>query len=104
MDKVHKQNIKMMEACLDNCPDLYFKRALDVGAGDGRVTKDLLHRLFEAVDIFEPAADGFAKIMSVKALLPKLKHTHLASMLDYEFKEEYSLIMLVWCSGYVDDM
>ena len=63
MDKVYKQNIKMMEACLDNCPDLKFKRALDVGAGDGRVTKDLLHRLFEAVDIFEPAADGFAKIM-----------------------------------------
>ena len=42
--------------------------------------------------------------MSVKALLPKLKHAHLTSMLDYKFKEEYSLIMLCWCSGYVDDM
>ena len=72
MEKVHEKNIEMMEAFLTKLSGLKFDRALDVGAGDGRVTKDLLHRLFAAVDLFEPMKDGFEKILPLKALFPKL--------------------------------
>jgi len=103
MAQVEKQNIEMIEAFLAQLPDLKYDRALDVGAGDGRVTKELLQRLFAAVDLLEPDKDNFHQIKQIKPLLPKLKDAAQASMQDYEFKVKYSLILLCWCAGYEDD-
>ena len=36
-------------------------------------------------------------------MLPRLKHVDHAKMQEYQWKEMYSLILLRWCSGYVDD-
>ena len=103
MAQVHKASVEMMEAFLVKLASLKYYRALDVGACDGRVTKDLLHRLFAAVDLLEPCKYHIDKIKQVKPVLPRLKHVDHAKMQEYQWKEMYSLILLCWCSGYVDD-
>ena len=103
MAQVHKASINMLEVFLAKLTTIKYSRALDVGAGDGRVTKDLLHRLFAAVDLLEPYKDYIDKIKQVKPVLPRLEHVDHAKMQEYQWKEMYSLILLFWCSGYVDD-
>ena len=62
MAQVHKASVNILEAFLAKLATIKYSRALDVGAGDGRVTKDLLHRLFAAVDLLEPCKDDIDKI------------------------------------------
>ena len=82
---------------------LEYARALDVAGGDGRLSKELLLELFDAVDLFDRCKVALAKVSQFKALLPKLKHVDEATMQEYQFKERYNLIMMCWCCGYPDD-
>ena len=78
-------------------------RALDCGAGIGRISKALLMPLFEKVDILEPLAHMVAQAQ--KELDPaKLGRVFLTSMEKAELPTaEYDLIVIQWAAMYLTD-
>jgi len=63
----------------------------------------VLVELFDKVDLFDRCPVALALVNAVKAVLPKLKHVKQATMQEYQFEEKYNLILMCWCSGYLDD-
>ena len=92
-----------MKELLGQLSTLEPTRALDVAGGDGRVSKGLLCGRYLAVDFFDQCPEAVKQVRQVKALFPSLSRVEEARMQLYEFKEEYSLIMMCWCSGYLKD-
>lgn len=103
MEKANKPSIELMKEFLTNLDSLEYTRALDVAGGDGRVAKELLCDLFPAVDFFDQCQVAVDMVRQVKPLIPKLKHVDQETMEQYEFKEQYTLIMMSWCSGFIED-
>ena len=103
MEKAHEPSIALLKEFLAGLDSLKYARALDVAGGDGRVVKELLLGLFEAVDLFDHCPKALNKVEQLKALFPKLEHVKRAKMQEYKFKEKYSLILMCWCSGYLND-
>ena len=59
-----------MRRFLDELKHLNKGRALDVAAGDGKVTKDLLNKRFEYVDCFDQCPTGVKKLEELRQLVP----------------------------------
>ena len=53
MNLCHKPCIRQLEGFFDSLQHLDIGSALDVAAGDGIVTRDLLGRRYETVDCFD---------------------------------------------------
>ena len=80
-----------------------YARALDVAGGDGRVVKELLCKLFREVDFFDHCLVAVGKARYLKLMTPQLKKVEQATMEGYQFNEQYNLILMSWCCGYLDD-
>ena len=103
MKKVHEPSVSLMKKFIGSLPKLEYARALDVAGGDGRVAKEVLVEIFDKVDLFDRCPVALALVNAVKAVLPKLQHVEQATMQEYQFEEKYNLILMCWCSGYLDD-
>lgn len=86
--------------------------ALDCGAGVGRVSKDLLLRYFQVVDLVEPSqhllSQAETDLKSPKAKLPKghcVGNLFCCGLQDFQFTEShrYDCIWIQWCLLYLTD-
>ncbi|CEP64720.1 N-terminal protein methyltransferase LALA0_S13e01508g [Lachancea lanzarotensis] len=85
----------------------YKKIGCDIGAGIGRVTRDMLHKHCEIVDLVEPVKP-FVDQMRVE-LEPLAKEGRLGQIFDIGMQEwipeekRYWLIWCQWCVGHLPD-
>lgn len=105
MEHVHDADIReSKEFILSVQPPVGRKRALDCGAGIGRITKNLLVPLFETTDLMEPIDH-----MLEKAKVELAEHTGkigkflLESMEKAELTETYDVIVIQWVAIYLTD-
>ena len=54
----HADRIKLMDAIFKLVPEMSFDRALEGACGDGRLSKDLLVKKFNNVDLFDIDEDA----------------------------------------------
>ena len=82
-------------------PPTPLRRAVDCGAGIGRVVENFLVKVAEVVDIVEPV-EKFAK----EAEKTCLKHggkVYVQGLEDWMPEEKYDLIWNQWCLGHLTD-
>ena len=78
-----------------------FKRAVDCGAGIGRVTAGLLSKVAEVVDIVEPV-EKFAR-EAQKNKSEHVEKVYIQGLEDWVPEEKYDLIWNQWCLGHLTD-
>merc|ERR1712167_313633 len=77
--------------------------ALDVGAGIGRVTKNVLLKCFAKADLLEADANFTAKAR-VNVASENLENIFTSGMEDFmPAKGRYSLVWIQWCIIYLTD-
>ncbi|KHJ31891.1 putative duf858 domain protein [Erysiphe necator] len=74
-------------------------RAVDCGAGIGRITKNLLLELATTVDIVEPIAKFSNALQGTLGIGDIFKN----GLEDWSPTESYNLIWNQWCLGYLND-
>ncbi|KAK7205867.1 alpha-N-methyltransferase NTM1 [Myxozyma melibiosi] len=83
------------------------KRGCDVGAGIGRVTRDVLTQVCDKVDLVEPVipfADQIAVELAHAGAAEKLGDVHRVGMQDFfPAKNSYMLVWCQWCLGQLKD-
>jgi protein N-terminal methyltransferase len=84
-------------------PSFPVKHALDVGAGIGRVTANLLSQYAESVDVLEPV-DHFVEQLR-RHQTGKIGHVLHMSLQDWPARQQYKydLIWCQWCLGQLKD-
>ena len=78
-------------------------RALDVGGGDGRLSKSFLVNSYNIVDLFDQCPIAVEK--AKKALRNNLRfgYAEQASMEHFQWRFHYSAIFMVWTAGYLPE-
>ena len=80
-----------------------FGYALDCGAGIGRVTKGLLLKKFDTVDLLEPIAKYIEKAKHFVDS-PQAKEFFECSLQEFEFPQgRYDVVWAQWCVLYLTD-
>lgn len=80
------------------------KIVLDVGAGVGRVSRDVLSHFASEVDILEPALPLIEKARDIQSVVPVRNFFHVGIQ-DFDFPPTYKYwaIWCQWCLGQVPD-
>jgi len=79
-------------------------RALDCGAGIGRVSRKLLLPVFDKVDLVELNGDFLAKADTYLAeFRDKVGHKYCCGLQNFQFSEKYDVIWLQWVTGHFID-
>jgi protein N-terminal methyltransferase len=76
---------------------------LDCAAGVGRVSKAVLTKFFDNVDILEQDEKFVAKCHENFANNPKIRNIYQDSMQNFSFKEKYDVIWIQWCLEDLED-
>lgn len=84
-------------------PNLNNQAGLDVGAGIGRITRNLLVKYCEKVDLLEPAAQFVAQARLDLADLPQVREYYENGMQNFVFEHKYAIIWCQWCLGQLPD-
>ena len=58
MAKCHKRSLKLMRTFLNDLDHLDPTRAIEVAAGDGKVTQDLLKARYKFIDAFDQCSNA----------------------------------------------
>ena len=103
MELCHDAAVIAMSEFMDGLCSLKYDAALEVGCGDGRVTRDLLMGRFGQVELFDPCLVAFEQVMASMARNWQVMRIEQAAMESFEWHAEYSLIVLRWCIGYPAD-
>eukprot|EP00026_Physarum_polycephalum_P013807 Phypoly_transcript_14250.p1 GENE.Phypoly_transcript_14250~~Phypoly_transcript_14250.p1 ORF type:complete len:265 (+),score=29.15 Phypoly_transcript_14250:158-952(+) len=77
-------------------------RALDCGAGIGRVTTNLLLPLFDTVDMVEQCSK-FVDEAKRTIKSGKMGHFYCSGLQDFTFTEKYDIIWIQWVIGHLTD-
>lgn len=87
-----------------NGPQDSQKFVLDVGAGVGRVSRDVLSHFASAVDILEPAQPLIEKAQEIQGVV-KVNNFYAVGLQDFLFPARYLYwaIWCQWCLGQVPD-
>ena len=100
MRACHQAAVLAMDQFIDGLPMVRYEKALEVGCGDGRVTRDQLLRRFSMVDLFDPCAVAIRKVKKEMALQWQVMHIDQGTMETHDWHGDYSLIVMRWCIGY----
>ena len=103
MKECHPKCIKIIKKFFSELKYLDRKRCLEVGAGDGKVTRDLLKDLFVAIDCFDTSFEAVKKLEKLQGLLRVIKKVDQATMQNYYWTEEFTCIFMRWCIGYLSE-
>lgn len=83
------------------------KYSIEMGAGIGRVTRDLLHKVCDKMDVLEPVDPFVAQLRVELAELidaGRVVDIYHMGMQDWRAEEgRYSLIWCQWCVGHLTD-
>lgn len=102
MGHVHAADIRESREFIMSIPTIGRARALDCGAGIGRISKNLLCPMFAVTDVMEPIPHLLEK---AKEELKDLSTGHflLESMEKIVFTEKYDVIVIQWTAIYLTD-
>uniref|UniRef100_A0A0A9Z911 Alpha N-terminal protein methyltransferase 1 n=1 Tax=Lygus hesperus TaxID=30085 RepID=A0A0A9Z911_LYGHE len=78
-------------------------RALDCGAGIGRVTKHLLANFFAKVDLVDQNKDFVNKVTEYVGEIPQVGNLYVAGLQEFEPTEKYDVIWCQWVLGHLTD-
>ena len=102
MEHVHEDDIRESKAFLESLPLLGRERALDCGAGIGRVSKLLLCPLFRTTDVMERSPQMLAAAKA--ALLSESVGEFLEESIEtVVFRNSYDVIAMQWVAAYIKD-
>ncbi|CAC9512538.1 conserved hypothetical protein [Leishmania infantum JPCM5] len=103
MDHIHDVDIEGSRSFIESLPGHGTSRALDCGAGIGRIAKNLLTKLYAATDLLEPVEHMLEEAKRELAGLPVGKFI-LASMETTTLPPNtYDLIVIQWTAIYLTD-
>jgi protein N-terminal methyltransferase len=99
---VHELDIRESMAFLNSLSSVGRDRALDCGAGIGRVAKHLLCRVFRTTDVMEPSQRLLdrAKIELMTSAIGEFLNE---SMERASFRHRYDVIAVQWVASYLRD-
>src|SRR5262245_1860113 len=102
MEHVHEDDIRESKAFLESLTSVGRDRALDCGAGIGRVSKYLLCPLFRTTDVMERSSQMLA---AAKVNLPResVGEFFAESMERAVLRNTYDVIVLQWVAAYLQD-
>mmetsp|Transcript_1053 Transcript_1053/g.1640 ORF Transcript_1053/g.1640 Transcript_1053/m.1640 type:complete len:224 (+) Transcript_1053:55-726(+) len=75
-------------------------RAIDVGCGIGRVTKEVLSKIFKTVDMLEPCERHMNKVKKWKERNGEI---YQCSLQEFEYNHKYDIIWMQWVVLYLTD-
>ncbi|KAF6214967.1 hypothetical protein GE061_009712 [Apolygus lucorum] len=78
-------------------------RALDCGAGIGRVTKHLLANFFAKVDLVDQNKDFVNKATEYVGEIPQIGNLYVAGLQEFQPTEKYDVIWCQWVLGHLTD-
>nr|CCD12969.1 unnamed protein product [Trypanosoma congolense IL3000] len=103
MDHIHDVDIRDSRDFIHSLPDRGTHRALDCGAGIGRITKSLLCSMYDITDLLEPVKNMIEKAREELKGLP-VGEFILSSMEKAKLPEKtYDLIVIQWAAIYLTD-
>lgn len=102
-ERCHKPSIQLLEGLFRQLRTMQRGRAIEVGCGDGKFSRDLLFGWFDVVDFLDVQANALEKVHELKATSNKVGRIREAMMQQYEFEDVYNAIVLRWSIGYLDD-
>ena len=102
MEHVHDCDIQESRNFLESLPRVGRERALDCGAGIGRISKNLLCPMFRVTDVMERSQHMLA---AAKAALPpeSVGEFIAESMEEAVLRNTYDVIVLQWVAAYLKD-
>lgn len=102
MDHIHDSDIRESNLFISAVPDVGRLRALDCGAGIGRISKFLLTPMFEKTDLLEPMEH---MLVQAKKELPddRVGEMILDSMEKAVLPHKYDVIVIQWVAIYLTD-
>ena len=80
MEQCHQKAITLLDEFLQSMGSLGKQRALEVAAGDGQASKDLLQKFFEAIDCFDQCPIAVKKLEVLQDSIIKIKKVDQATM------------------------
>jgi protein N-terminal methyltransferase len=86
-----------------------YGHALDCGAGIGRITKELLSKVFAKTDLVEPVESFHREVTEGEYLRPEREAGKIGQMFTMGLQEftpekgKYSIIWNQWCLGHLTD-
>lgn len=89
---------------LQKLPGIQYGRAIDCGAGIGRISKGLLCPLFQHVDLVEQNPVYVDKAKEYCAGLKSMKEYYVQGLQDFQFaRHGYDVIWIQWVIGHLPD-
>ncbi|BES88648.1 protein N-terminal methyltransferase [Nesidiocoris tenuis] len=79
------------------------RRALDCGAGIGRVTKHLLAHFFEKVDLVDQNSDFVNQVTKYTGSIPQIGELYIAGLQEFKPVHQYDVIWCQWVLGHLTD-
>ena len=103
MNQCHEQAVDWMKSFIESLPHHQYTRALEVACGDGRLTRDLLSKMYAEVDLFDQSEDAKKHAEENNIGNENVVLTDKYTMQAYEFPEmrKYSGIIARWCITYL---
>ncbi|CUG87479.1 methyltransferase, putative [Bodo saltans] len=102
MEHIHGADIAESKAFIESIPTIGRTRALDCGAGIGRITKNLLAPLFAKTDLLEPMHHMLV-VAQQELDMERVGHLIEASMEQVTLTEKYDIIVIQWTAIYLTD-
>ena len=73
MAQCHKRSLSLLGKFMEDISHLGTESALEVAAGDGQATRDLLHNYFKEVDCFDQCPIAVKKLESLQESIFEIK-------------------------------
>ena len=104
MDLCHKSAVEFMNGFLKKLPNHQYNRALKVACGDGRLTMDMLGKIYTKVDMFDKDPQGVEDAKENTINLDSIMTAVTSTMQEYEFDKIacYNGIYIRWAITYLD--
>ena len=80
MDLNHQNCINMIKEFLKEITDIKLDRAIEVGCGEGLVTRDLLCHRYKLVDMFDQDLKAMRKVKTLKDEISNIDALELSTM------------------------
>ena len=102
VEQVHETDIRSSKNFLESLTGVGRERALDCGAGIGRLSKHLLCPMFKTTDVMESAGQMIAR---AKVDLPseRIGEFLQCSIEQAVLTKSYDLVVLHWVAAYIED-